>query len=90
MTAEPMDRLMEIPSFRDYVTQRNTETEAKAKSQTRLETLAGNLVDYFTARSDTPSADALAIIHECGNAEILNSWLKRAYKGETSKQIFGC
>jgi hypothetical protein len=36
---------------------------------------------------DTPSADALATLRACSDPAILENWLQRAYRGETSAQI---
>lgn len=88
VTDAAMDRLMTLPSFRDYIVKRNAESAAKAEVQSKLKTLADVLVDYFSAQGDTPSAVALKAIRACDDPAILNSWLHRAYNGETSAQIF--
>jgi hypothetical protein len=74
------ERLMTLPTFRDLVARREAETAAK--------TVADDLVDYFMEKRDTPSPDALGRIRGCTDPGVLKGWLRRAWRGETSAQIF--
>jgi hypothetical protein len=85
MTDVAMDRLLTLPSFRDLVARREAEAAAKAEG----EGLKRALLTYFGMEGDTPSADALATLRACSDPAILENWLQRAYRGETSAQILG-
>jgi hypothetical protein len=50
--------------------------------------MASNLKDFLVLGGDAPSANALHTISACSSADILAAWLKRAYLGETSAQLF--
>ncbi|MGH3249012.1 MAG: hypothetical protein ACRDOI_22795 [Trebonia sp.] len=63
-------------------------TVAEAKAQTEAATVADNLAEFLILRGDAPSEHALNTISDCRNAGLLASWLKRAYLGETSAQLF--
>jgi hypothetical protein len=61
---------------------------AEAKAQTKAATVADNLTEFLILRGDAPSEHTLDTISACRNAGLLASWLKRAYLGETSAQLF--
>jgi hypothetical protein len=61
---------------------------AEAKAQTETTTIASNLKEFLVLRGDAPSAHALHAISACSSADVLAAWLKRAYLGETSAQLF--
>jgi hypothetical protein len=61
---------------------------AEAKAQTETATIASNLKEFLVLRGDAPSAHALHAISACSSADVLAAWLKRAYLGETSAQLF--
>jgi hypothetical protein len=61
---------------------------AEAKAQTKAATVADNLTEFLILKGDAPSEHALDRISACRNAGLLASWLKRAYLGETSAQLF--
>jgi len=61
---------------------------AEAKAQAEAATMASNLKDFLVLRGDRPSAHALHTISACSGADILAAWLKRAYLGELSAQLF--
>jgi hypothetical protein len=61
---------------------------AEAKAQTEAATMADNLMDFLTLRGDAPSEHTVNTISACRNTVLLASWLKRAYLGETSAQLF--
>jgi hypothetical protein len=61
---------------------------AEVKAQTETATIASNLKEFLVLRGDAPSAHALHTISACGSADILATWLKRAYLGELSAQLF--
>jgi hypothetical protein len=61
--------------------------EAKiAKAEARVK--AADLRDFLIIRGDKPSKHAFEIISDCQDAGKLDGWLKRAYLGETSAQLF--
>jgi hypothetical protein len=82
--SDAAERLMTLPTFRDLVARREAETVAK----TAAKTAADDLVDYFMEKRDTPSPDALGRIRGCTDPGVLKGWLRRAWRGETSAQIF--
>jgi len=49
---------------------------------------ADALTQFFYMRGDKPSRHALAEITECTDVNQLNLWLRQAYAGETSAEIF--
>ena len=61
---------------------------AEVKAQTETATIASNLKEFLVLRGDAPSAHALHTISACSSADILATWLKRAYLGELSAQLF--
>jgi hypothetical protein len=61
---------------------------AAAKAQTETATIASNLKEFLVLRGDAPSAHTLHAISDCGSADVLAAWLKRAYLGETAAQLF--
>lgn len=91
MTDAAMERLMALPTFRDFMERRMAErealVEARVEAKTRVADLRDALLTYFTSTGDTPSDDELATLDTCGNPTVLRSWLQRAYKGETAAQI---
>lgn len=93
MTDAAMDRLLTLPSFRDFVARREAETAAKTEAQTEVKTeirvLKNSLKTYFAAKDDILSASALAVLRQCSDPDTLENWLERAYRGETSDQILG-
>lgn len=79
MTDAAMDRLMTLPSFREFVSRRAA-TAQTSELRDALET-------YFASRGDTPSDDGFAVLEACDSPKTLRNWLHRAYNGETSSQI---
>lgn len=61
---------------------------AKERADAEVATTASNLKEYLVLRGDAPSEHALNTISACRNADVLAAWLKRAYLGETSAQLF--
>jgi hypothetical protein len=61
---------------------REVEQRAETKSVIR------SLLEYFTAKGDAPSLHALESMKTCTDLITAQYWLKRAYIGETSAQIF--
>jgi hypothetical protein len=95
LTPEMLERLRELESFRDYEArvkaEANTEAEAKvarAEASAEARVKAADLRDFLVIRGDKPSKHALEIISDCHDAGELDGWLKRAYLGETSAQLF--
>ncbi|MGH3261227.1 MAG: hypothetical protein ACRDNS_04440 [Trebonia sp.] len=60
------------------------ETEAAATATT----IVTNLTEFLLIRGDKPTAYAIKAISACRDAELLATWLTRAYLGETSAQLF--
>lgn len=95
MTDAAMDRLLTLPTFRAYITRRETEVAAKAEAEGEargearalMEGFMDALLTYFAAKGDTPSAAGFAALRACGDPAIMRSWLQRAYSGATSAQI---
>jgi FKBP-type peptidyl-prolyl cis-trans isomerase len=61
---------------------------AEAKAEAEATTIAGNLNEFLVLRGDAPSEHAINSINACHNAGVLSAWLRRAYLGETSAQLF--
>jgi hypothetical protein len=66
---------------------RMAETEARM-AETEAATTADNLAEFLILRGDAPTEHALNTMSACRNARLLAAWLKRAYLGETSAQLF--
>jgi hypothetical protein len=66
------------------------EARGKAEGEARGEAKgkAEALLEFVSGRGDELSWRAHARITECRDAETLMEWLRRAYRGETSDQIF--
>lgn len=58
--------------------------EEKAEAKVKAE----DLIQFFLARGEKPSAHAYDQITGCTDIRKLGPWLSRAYAGETSAQIF--
>ena len=93
------ERLRELESFREYEAKVEARAEAKAdaaakaavaeaKAEVEATTIAGNLNEFLVLRGDAPSEHAINTINACHNAGVLSAWLRRAYLGETSAQLF--
>ncbi|HUN30426.1 MAG TPA: hypothetical protein VMU95_00285 [Trebonia sp.] len=65
------------------------EEAAKEAAKARLDVRRGDLVTYFAARGDALTAQTLAEIEAVTEESVIQSWLIRAYRGETAGQIFG-
>lgn len=57
-------------------------------AKARLDARRGDLVTYFAAKADALTAQALAEIEAATEETVIQSWLMRAYRGETAEQIF--
>jgi hypothetical protein len=88
LTPEMLERLRELESFRDYEARVIAEATTKAEAKAKAEVIAGNLKDFLLLRGDKPTKHALKTISACRDADELDAWLKRAYLGETSAQLF--
>jgi hypothetical protein len=88
-----MERIKDIPAFRARFEQARAEGEAKgelageARGEARGE--GDSLLRYFRVRGDDVAPDALERIRTCTDPVVLADWQERAYRGETSEQIFG-
>lgn len=98
-----LDKLRGLKAFRDYeerfqaaaTAKARAEAEAKVKAEVETATAkatlaakADDLIDCFVERGDNPSAHAYQEVAACTDVRQMTSWLRRAYKGETSAQIF--
>lgn len=61
---------------------------AKSVAKSTAQVVAGNLLDFLTLRGDNPSEHAITTISNCHSEPVISVWLKRAYRGETSAEIF--
>jgi hypothetical protein len=89
--AEATTRVAEATTRVAEATTRAAEAEARvaeAEAAAEIKATAGNLKDFLVLRGDAPSEHALNQIRACRNADVLAAWLKRAYLGETSAQLF--
>ena len=85
------DKLCELESFREYEAKVRAEAKAEADArvaETEAATTADNLMEFLILRGDAPTEHALNTMSTCRNARLLAAWLKRAYLGETSAQLF--
>ncbi|MGH3282225.1 MAG: hypothetical protein ACRDNW_24255 [Trebonia sp.] len=64
------------------------EAKAAGAEARVIKSVAGNLRDFLIIRGDAPSEYAIKTISACSDADVLEAWLKRAYAGETSGQLF--
>jgi len=78
------DKLRHLAGFREY----EAKVKAEGKAETEAATTANNLTEFLILRGDKPTEHALSTISACRNADMLAAWLKRAYLGETSAQLF--
>jgi hypothetical protein len=90
-----LERLRGLESFREYEAkvEARARAEAKAevaeaKAEVEAATIAGNLNEFLVLRGDAPTEHAINTINACRNAGVLSAWLRRAYLGETSAQLF--
>jgi hypothetical protein len=93
------ERLRELESFREYEAKVEARAEARAEAKAKAEVaeakaeveaaaVAGALNEFLVLRGDAPSEYAINTINACRNAGVLSVWLRRAYLGETSAQLF--
>lgn len=78
------DKLRHLEGFREY----EAKVKAEGKAETEAATRASDLAEFLTLRGDKPTEHALDTISACRNPGLLAAWLKRAYLGETSAQLF--
>ncbi len=92
LTPEMLERLRELESFRDYearvIAEARTKAEAEVKGKVKAEVIAGNLKDFLVLRGDKPTKHAFKTINASRDADELDAWLKRAFQGETSAELF--
>ena len=81
-----------MESFRDYearvIAEATTKAKAEAKAEVIAEVIAGNLKDFLVLRGDKPTKHAFKTISASRDADELDAWLKRAFQGESSAQLF--
>jgi hypothetical protein len=97
-----LDKLRSLEWFREYETELKAGAKAEAdarvaaaearaaaaEAKTAVATVADNLTAFLILRGDAPTEHALHKIDACRSMVILSAWLRRAYLGETSAQIF--
>lgn len=99
MSDVAMDRLYRLPAFQDWlsratakvreeVDQRVAKAQAEARAEARAEAGREALIGYFMATGENLSPEALATINACTDDAVLQSWLMRAYHGESAAKIF--
>ena len=59
-----------------------------ADERAQAQTVMQFMRDYFKTKGDTPSANAIKAMEACTSPGEAQAWLKRAYAGEKSIQIF--
>jgi hypothetical protein len=93
LSPDLMERIKEMPAFRARFDQARAEGEAKgeltgeARGEAKGE--GESLLRYFRVRGDDLAPHVLEQIRACTDPALLADWQERAYRGETSEQIFG-
>jgi hypothetical protein len=85
LSPDLMERIKEIPAFRARFDQACAEGKAEGKAEGERV----SLLRYFRVRGDDVAPRALEQIRACTDPALLADWQERAYRGETSEQIFG-
>ncbi|MCL2585943.1 MAG: hypothetical protein FWE35_26210, partial [Streptosporangiales bacterium] len=98
MDDDILKKLQGVKAWRDYEARVEQRGEAKAEAriaeaedkakQAEAIAKADDLTEFFYARGDELSAYAREQIDSCTSVSQLSSWLRRAYRGETSSEIF--
>jgi len=90
-----LDKLRSLEWCREYEAEVKADADAEAdarvaaaEAKAKVVTVAGNLTELLILRGDDPTEHALHKIDACHSTVLLSGWLKRAYLGETSAQIF--
>jgi hypothetical protein len=85
-------RFESLPSVRAWREQLSAEGEARGEARGeaigRASALQETLVNYFTTKGDRLSQAAIALIRGNSDALVLQTWIERAFRGETAAQIF--
>jgi hypothetical protein len=81
LSPDLMERIKEIPALRARFDQARAEGAARGGGE--------SLLLYFRVRGDNLAPYALERIRTCTDPALLADWQERAYRGETSEQIFG-
>lgn len=98
------DKLRHLKGFAEYEAKVKAEAEAeaatvKAEAEARVAAaeaevaverarMADVLADFLIHRGDKPTDYAVNTIAACRNTATLAAWLRRAYYGETSAELF--
>jgi hypothetical protein len=91
LAPDMFERLRELESFREYEVKVEAQAKAavaEAKAEAEAATVGGALNEFLVLRGDVPSEYAINTISACRTAGVLSVWLRRAYLGETSAQLF--
>ncbi|MGH3281982.1 MAG: hypothetical protein ACRDNW_22995 [Trebonia sp.] len=90
-----LDKLRGLEWFREYEVKVKAEADAEAAAKVKeadakadAAATSRHLKEFLVLRGDAPSKHALNSISACQDADVLEAWLKRAYLGETSAQLF--
>lgn len=89
LSPDLMERIKEIPAFRARFDQARAEGEAEGVLAGEARGEGESLLRYFRVRGDELAPHALQRIRACTDPAVLADWQERAYRGETSEQIFG-
>jgi hypothetical protein len=94
-------KLRTLEWFRDYEAEAEAKGEAKSKARVAaaevkaamaelhaIQVAAAALRDCLIIRGDKPTEYAISKINACTDEGMLSAWLRRAYQGETSAQLF--
>jgi len=85
-TTERIEREAEAKVER--VRREEAERHRREVAVVQTKTVIQSLLEYFTAKSDVPALHALESMNTCTDLITAQYWLKRAYAGETSAEIF--
>ena len=85
-TTERIEREAEAKVER--VRREEAERHRREVAVAQMKTVIQSLLEYFTAKSDVPALHALESMNTCTDLITAQYWLKRAYAGETSAEIF--
>jgi hypothetical protein len=81
LSPDLLERIKEIPAFRARFDQARAEGESEGERE--------SLLRYFRVKGDELAPHVLEQIRACIDPALLAEWQERAYRGETSGQIFG-
>jgi hypothetical protein len=98
MTDIAFERLNRLPTGRKWLERARAEGRAEARAEVaearaeveaaRVDIKRDDLKDFFLAKGEILSPEALTAISKCADEAVLQNWLMRAYRGESSGELF--